>query len=229
MTVGSGMADTLRQRYDELDDSARQMLLERMSAGLERLGGLVTTLVDYARASVTETPAATPTPVSVPVQTAANRVMREAPSRPVTVHFDEVSVHADALLLVRVLEQLLRNAVTHTPETASVRLTAHRDGDGWVRFTVADSGPGMTAAQLRAAEERFARGGVIDEQAASAWACPSPAASSPPKAPTSHSSPPRKPAQRPCSRSRSPSPPPRSGWPRAAASTAETCCFGARR
>jgi RND superfamily putative drug exporter len=69
----------------------------------------------------------------------------------------EVVVETDAVTLGRAVRNLLVNAVTHTPPGTTVRAGVRTLPGATVRVEVADSGPGLDAAQLARAEERFWR------------------------------------------------------------------------
>lgn len=56
------------------------------------------------------------------------------------------------------LRNLLENAIRHSAPGGTVALTAARD-DGWVRFAVADSGPGFPSQMLVSAFDPFVRDG----------------------------------------------------------------------
>ncbi len=79
------------------------------------------------------------------------------PGRPITLHADTpVIVHADAERLRQVLDNLIGNALQHTPRGSAVTVTVvHQAGQAQV--TVADNGPGMTAGQASRVFERFYR------------------------------------------------------------------------
>jgi signal transduction histidine kinase len=66
-------------------------------------------------------------------------------------------VHGDAERLGQILFILLDNAVKHTPEDTTIRLTAWRS-HGRVVVTVTDNGPGLPADVLAHAFDRFYRG-----------------------------------------------------------------------
>lgn len=72
----------------------------------------------------------------------------------------EVSVKGNAELLHRALENVVRNALRHTPEGARVAVKIELDagGDG-VRLAVIDQGPGVPERELDAIFEPFIRGG----------------------------------------------------------------------
>ncbi|MHB8588459.1 MAG: sensor histidine kinase [Candidatus Dormibacteraceae bacterium] len=65
-------------------------------------------------------------------------------------------VIADATLTRRVLDNLVENAIRHSPRGGKVRLGAKQHGDSWV-FEVADQGSGIPAAQRTQIFDRFAR------------------------------------------------------------------------
>ena len=78
-------------------------------------------------------------------------------NRPVTLHADApVIVDGDAERLRQVLDNLIGNALQHTPRGSAVTVTVE-DQPGQAQLTVTDSGPGMTAAQAAQVFERFYR------------------------------------------------------------------------
>jgi len=66
------------------------------------------------------------------------------------------SAAADLGLTRRILDNLLDNALRHSPVGGRVRVAARRDGKGW-QFEVADHGPGVPPEEAERAFERFAR------------------------------------------------------------------------
>ena len=69
----------------------------------------------------------------------------------------DLSIPADAERLHQVMNNLLQNAVRHSPAGGEVRLAAHRRGRD-VLIDVVDQGPGIAPADRRRVFERFARG-----------------------------------------------------------------------
>ena len=66
-------------------------------------------------------------------------------------------VECDAVLIERVLVNLLENAAKYTPPSSTVTISARVDGEA-LRVTVADDGPGIPPGQETAIFEKFARG-----------------------------------------------------------------------
>jgi signal transduction histidine kinase len=71
---------------------------------------------------------------------------------------------ADRSQLLRVVDNLVANAVKFTPEGGTVRVAARRDGDALV-VEVADTGPGIPAAEQSDLFNRFYRGSSAIEKA----------------------------------------------------------------
>ena len=59
--------------------------------------------------------------------------------------------------ILAALVNLVDNAVKFTPDGGSVTLQAAREGDGWVRITVTDTGPGIPERARERIFERFYR------------------------------------------------------------------------
>jgi signal transduction histidine kinase len=68
---------------------------------------------------------------------------------------ETVLVQADYLELQRVVNNLIQNAVHHTPAQGRIWLKTERLAQDKVRFQVIDSGKGMSPEQLKSVFERF--------------------------------------------------------------------------
>lgn len=93
-------------------------------------------------------------------EAAADRMRGRHPQRPleVAIASDLPIVHADPMLLRRVLDNLLENAHKYTPDGSSaIELAAIRDGDR-VRYEVRDKGLGISADDLPRVFTAFFRG-----------------------------------------------------------------------
>jgi hypothetical protein len=69
----------------------------------------------------------------------------------------QLRVHADIALLERVFDNLIDNALRHTPQGGRVTVSAAPNGER-VRLSVADSGSGMTPEEAARVCDRFYRG-----------------------------------------------------------------------
>jgi two-component system, OmpR family, sensor histidine kinase BaeS len=67
------------------------------------------------------------------------------------------AVDADPVRLQQILGNLLANAVRHTPAGGQVTVEVDQPDGEWVRFTVADTGPGFDADQLPGLFDRFTK------------------------------------------------------------------------
>lgn len=56
---------------------------------------------------------------------------------------NEIRIQGDPSLLNRALENIVRNAIRHTPPESVIDVSAGPDEAGWVRLTVRDRGPGV--------------------------------------------------------------------------------------
>ena len=70
------------------------------------------------------------------------RFQQEGATARVSVSEDAPVFGADKALLRRVFGNLIQNALTHSPRSVTLELSARRDGDA-VLLTVADNGPGI--------------------------------------------------------------------------------------
>jgi heavy metal sensor kinase len=137
----------------------RRVLLE-MQVEVERMTRMVDRLLMLARADAGALhPALTSVDIADTLYEAAARWRPEADRKTVRIEVkapDTGQVKADPDLLRRVLDNLLDNAVRHTPANGAVEVAAEPDGDGW-RVDVHDDGPGVPAEAQPLLFRRFAR------------------------------------------------------------------------
>jgi signal transduction histidine kinase len=126
-------------------------------AQAERLGDLVTDLLDLARVDAGKAPL-TPEPVAIAPMLADAVAQARVTGRPVEydVRVDppDLVVRADPARLHQLIANLLDNASRHSPVGGSVRLTVSRVGEQH-RIEVADQGPGVAPADRERAFEAF--------------------------------------------------------------------------
>lgn len=70
---------------------------------------------------------------------------------------ERIVMVGDRDLLLQAVANLLDNAIKFTPDGGVIRLTARERDDDWIEVAVADSGPGLPAADRSRAGERFFR------------------------------------------------------------------------
>ncbi|SMF17217.1 sensor histidine kinase [Pseudogulbenkiania subflava] len=153
-----GVADTLQR--DDLADHARHELLQSLQDEARRMGSLVGNLLDMARLqaegvtlkkdwqSIEEVAGSALRHMSIPL--ARHAIVTDLPA-------DLPLCEFDALLIERVLVNLLDNAAKYTPPGSEVRLAAHSE-PGWLAVSVSDDGPGLPPGDPARLFDKFTRG-----------------------------------------------------------------------
>lgn len=131
-----------------------------MAATARRMSALVGKLLDMARLEAgTERLDLQWQPIEEVVGAALAAMAVPLRQRPVSVDLpqDLPLVRFDAVLIERVLVNLLENAVKYSPDDSAIELAACVDGDSLV-LSVRDHGPGVPAARRTAMFRKFERG-----------------------------------------------------------------------
>ncbi|NMO56256.1 DUF4118 domain-containing protein [Actinoplanes sp. TBRC 11911] len=144
--------DGLRLPLDEQD---RAELLATADESLNRLTELVANLLDMSRLQAGTLGM---TLVDVGLEDVVPRVLTEVGEQRVVVRLPDglCGVRADPGLLVRVLVNLLANALRYSPATVPPSLVSCLDGD-MLRVRVVDHGPGIPAADRERVFQPFER------------------------------------------------------------------------
>ncbi len=147
-----------------LDEDTQRRYLIQIGAELERLDRLIEDLFDLSRIEAGALALQrTPTDVGVLVAESVESVRAEADHDAVQLHSevgpDLPLVQADPWCMQRALRNLLSNAIRYSPAGGRVTLAARRL-DGGLELTVADSGPGIPAADAARVFDPFFRGDV---------------------------------------------------------------------
>jgi signal transduction histidine kinase len=149
---------TLRAYLDGLNDGLATtpqktgQYLQACRTSVSALDRLVTDLFSYARMEyLGQQPCREPVDLAALLHTAARAHQPRADGKHITLTVTTsaapCTLSADEHLLTRVIGNLIDNALRHTPEHGHIDLSCERT-DNEATFTIADSGPGITAADL---------------------------------------------------------------------------------
>jgi signal transduction histidine kinase len=155
--------ETLRDNENvEQSEAERQRYLEVLNRETDRLSGLVDELLTLASADTgrleLDMAMVDASAVATEVHDAmAPLALRERRIRIICRKEGAVSVRADRRRLVQVLMNLVRNAITHTPEGGLVAIEVTTVDSGIVEVAVSDTGPGIEPNEVDKIFERFYR------------------------------------------------------------------------
>jgi PAS domain S-box-containing protein len=137
-----GLAVTLERAEIDLPPEDARDLARRIAANARKLDRLVTDLLDLDRlARGIVSPKLNPVDVGELVARVAAESELAALGR-ITVDAPEIVVHVDAAKVERIVENLLANAIRHTPAGTPVRVSASAAGAGAL-VVVEDQGSGV--------------------------------------------------------------------------------------
>lgn len=144
-------------------DAAAPALRERLSSGLDYLREVLSESMADGRPDALVGSAAPdettePVPLSLLMSNAVRMFGEEARAKGLSLRAVDsgLSVHADPVALIRMLSNLVSNAVKYT-DTGAVLIGARRR-NGAIAIEVRDSGPGMTAQEVTSIRESYRRG-----------------------------------------------------------------------
>jgi two-component system, OmpR family, sensor kinase len=156
-----GYVDTLLLKDDVLAPEERRNYLGVASRSCERLAKLVSDLIDLAKLDAQEvTPQLEPFSVGELLQDVAQKFQLKAEQRRVRLEIvlppRSPYVSADIGLIERVLENLIGNALAHTPAGGTIALGVELDAAGAL-VLVRDTGTGIPEDEIPHVFERFYR------------------------------------------------------------------------
>lgn len=147
-----GYVDTLKLKFDQLDAGEREAHLEIASRHCARLGALVDDLFELSKldASVLQ-PNIEAFSLGELMQDVAMEFTLLARQKNIDLNIElesrPVEVEADIALMQRVLENLIGNAIKHTPEDGTVWIRLQPSGDQYV-VMIEDTGRGISHEEL---------------------------------------------------------------------------------
>jgi two-component system OmpR family sensor kinase len=157
LTSVRGLAEYGLQQGEAADREELLRLMRLIAGQAGRMGGLVDDLLLLARFDAGRPLDRRPVDLASIAAEAVQHARIVAPGRPITVEAAEpVIVDADAERLRQIIDNLIGNAIQHTPSGSPVTVTVTGEL-GSARLTVADRGPGMTPEQASRVFERFYR------------------------------------------------------------------------
>jgi two-component system OmpR family sensor kinase len=157
LTSVKGLAEFYLQQGDAADRAEVTRLMTGIKQEADRMGRLVEDLLLLARFDQHRPLDLQPVDLSSIAVQAAGSARAIHPARPLTVRAAApVIVRADAGRLRQVLDNLVGNALQHTPAGTPVAVTVTA-GAGHGLLSVADTGPGLSAAQAARVFDRFYR------------------------------------------------------------------------
>ena len=154
-----GLADTLALTRPEPTAQQRDIARDIRQSAL-RMSALVHNLLDMARLEAGAVQLNRQwLPLEEVVGSALAACQGALQGRPIDVHLDDALplLHLDAVLIERVLVNLLENAAKYTPAGSAIALRAQPHSDQVV-LTVDDHGPGLPPGREQAIFDKFERG-----------------------------------------------------------------------
>ena len=156
LTAILGFSVTLEEKGDQLDEETRSAMVTSLAQQSRKLDRLLSDLLDIDRLRRGFVPPNFhETDVGLLVEHVATAF--SPGSHAIQVHADHVQAEVDAPKVERIVDNLIANAVNHTPAGTeiSVRVEAR---DGSVLITVDDNGPGVAEIDRDAIFDLFTRG-----------------------------------------------------------------------
>jgi two-component system, OmpR family, sensor kinase len=157
LTSVRGLAEFSLQQGTDASSAELLRLMTLIQTEATRMGRLVDDLLMLAQFDQDRPLERHPVDLSSIAARAVLAARLIQPGRPLTLRADvPVIVDADAERLRQVLDNLIGNALQHTPRGSAVTVTVQEQA-GQAQLTVADHGPGLTADQASHVFERFYR------------------------------------------------------------------------
>ena len=165
LTVLVGLADSLSLVDPPLHQQARDTA-DALRVQASRVAGIVTNLLEMARLSAGSVRLRKEwQPLEEVIGSSLKLLSSSLDNHPVEVDLppDLPLVQFDAVLIERVLCNLLENAAKYAPAHTGIRISARTSGE-WIELAVCDRGPGLAGSGDEGLFEMFARGLVESDK-----------------------------------------------------------------
>ncbi|HEY6058480.1 MAG TPA: DUF4118 domain-containing protein [Candidatus Limnocylindrales bacterium] len=150
-------AGVMRDR-SALNDEEQKESAEAIDREVEYLNRLVTNLLDLSRIEAGALRAERDVlDLADVIQPIVVRIGPRLADRQVELALNAPPVLVDPVFLDEAVTNIVENAIKYTPSGTAVRIAASAPGDGMVRLTIEDSGPGVPEAALGRLFEKFYR------------------------------------------------------------------------
>ncbi|MCK6424539.1 MAG: ATP-binding protein [Burkholderiaceae bacterium] len=144
----------------EADPGRRRHALLATLAGCDRAAHMVEQLLTLSRLEAGASPPMQPVDLHALAQQVLADLYPLALTRDQTLALEDegpCQVSGNSALLSVLLRNLVDNAIRYSPDGATVQVRLGREADDTLRLEVADSGPGLSEAELARLGERFFR------------------------------------------------------------------------
>ena len=164
LASAQGYVETVLLAGDQLDAAAREQHLRTALRQLTRLHRRIADLFELSKLDAGQVvPRLEPFRLGELLHDVVQDGQLAARERGVRLELaldsgaDKARVHGDIALIERVLQNLMDNALRHTPRGGAVTLAIERDGPQALRVTVSDTGSGIAREHLPHIFERYWR------------------------------------------------------------------------
>lgn len=163
-----GYAETLLLKKDKIAPEEQTKYLEIIYSSCERLKTLVSELFELSKLQTNQVKL-NPEPFSIAelVSDIANKYRIISQKKGISINAfvpkENTIVEADILLIDRVLQNLIDNAIRFCREGDYINIEIHSQGEGKIEVKIADSGEGINADELPFIFERYYKGKKYSE------------------------------------------------------------------
>ncbi len=163
-----GYAETLLLKKDRIAPEEQTKYLEIIYSSCERLKTLVSELFELSKLQTNQVKL-NPEPFSIAelVSDIANKYRIISQKKGISINAfvpkENTIVEADILLIDRVLQNLIDNAIRFCREGDYINIEIHSQGEGKIEVKIADSGEGINADELPFIFERYYKGKKYSE------------------------------------------------------------------